>query len=201
MTTMTLPEIPNKTPDGATAIWKFHVSLNVSSLAASVRFYQAVFGVPPVKFYENYVKFEIDVPPLILSLKPHAAKTGGPINHLGLRVTTTEELAAIQKRLAEAGFKGARQDDVKCCYAHQTKLWIADPDETLWEIYVLHSDFDKWGEGRKLALMMPPLRALGFFGSIRRALSKPFTRRKKECATQPMMPPTETADSNAKSPY
>src|SRR5262249_20845939 len=159
---------PNRTPEGATDIVKFHVSLNVSDLPRSLRFYTALFGVGPAKTFADYAKFEVDNPPLILSLKPHAAHRGGPLNHLGLRLTTVEELAEVQRRLHEAGFRGSRQDDVRCCYAHQTKMWIADPDETLWEIYVLHGDSPKWGAGSKLSLMLPPLRALGFFGSIRR---------------------------------
>jgi catechol 2,3-dioxygenase-like lactoylglutathione lyase family enzyme len=188
MTTATLPNVPNKTPEGATDIWKFHASLNVGDLARSITFYRAMLGAEPVKFYENYAKFEIDVPPLILSLKPQPAKKGGPLNHLGLRVKTTEELLAIQARLESVGAKVARQDDVRCCYAHQTKFWVADPDETLWEIYVLHADFSKWGEGSKFGLMMPPLRALGFFGSIRRALSKPFQLFGRKPAGEPAQP-------------
>src|SRR5258708_1719543 len=134
---------PNRTPEGATAVIKFHVSLNVSNLPRSLRFYAALFGVGPAKSYPDYVKFEIDNPPLILSLKPQAAHRGGPLNHLGLRFTTTAELAEAQQRLEEAGFRGARQDNVRCCYAHQDKLWIADPDGTLWEVYVLHGDSEK----------------------------------------------------------
>jgi hypothetical protein len=33
-----------------------------------------------------------------------------------------------------------REDGVECCYARQTKFWISDPDQTLWEIYVFHED-------------------------------------------------------------
>jgi catechol 2,3-dioxygenase-like lactoylglutathione lyase family enzyme len=167
---------PNRTPEGATAVVKFHVSLNVGDLARSVDFYRALLGDGPVKAYADYVKFELDEPPLVMSLKPHRATKGGPLNHLGLRVRTAGELAAVQHRLEAAGYRTSRQDGVRCCYAHQTKFWVADPDETLWEVYVLHDDFPHWGEGNKLALMMPPLRALGFFGSIRRALSKPLGR-------------------------
>jgi hypothetical protein len=83
---------PNKTPAGATDVLKFHVSLNVSDLPRSLAFYTALLGQGPVKVYENYAKFELNEPPLVLSLKPHAARKGGPLNHLGLRVRTPEEL-------------------------------------------------------------------------------------------------------------
>jgi catechol 2,3-dioxygenase-like lactoylglutathione lyase family enzyme len=176
--------VPNQTPAGATSVVKFHVSLNVSDLPRALSFYSALLGAPPVKAYTDYAKYELDEPPVILSLKPHPARIGGPLNHLGLRVRSTEELLAVQQRLQEAGFRVSRQDDVQCCYAHQTKFWITDPDETLWEVYVLHADFPRWGQGNKLALMLPSLRALGFFGSIRRFLSKPFGRpARKPCAS------------------
>jgi hypothetical protein len=132
----------------------------------------------------------LDEPPVIVSLKPHPARKGGPLNHLGLRVRTAEELAAVERRLAAAGYRPSRQNDVRCCYAHQSKFWVADPDDTLWEVYVLHEDFDRWGEGNKVALMMPSLRALGFFGSIRRALSKPWQLlgRSQKCGSAPDLP-------------
>jgi len=63
-------------------------------------------------------------------------------------------------------------------------------------VYLLHADFALWGEGNKVALMLPSLRALGFFGSIRRALSKPFRlfRRKRSAESQaPVLPSDETA--------
>src|SRR5438270_161397 len=121
---------PNRTPEGATAVVKFHASLNVSDLARSVEFYTALFGAGPAKFYADYAKFEIDNPPLVLSLKPKRACAGGPLNHLGLRLTTVEQVRAIQARLQAVGARIGQQDDVKCCYARQTKLWITDPDET-----------------------------------------------------------------------
>ena len=137
---------PNRTPPGAAAVLKFHASLNVSDLERSVAFYAALFGTGPAKFYPDYAKFEIDAPPLVLSLKPKRACAGGPLNHLGLRVVTVEHLREIESRLKAVGARIGAQDDVKCCYARQTKLWITDPDETLWEVYVLHDDVPDWGE-------------------------------------------------------
>ena len=37
----------------------------------------ALFGVAPVKHYDDYVKYEIDDPPFVLSLKPKRACAGG----------------------------------------------------------------------------------------------------------------------------
>jgi catechol 2,3-dioxygenase-like lactoylglutathione lyase family enzyme len=172
---------------------KFHASLNVSDLTRSVAFYRALFGAGPVKHYPDYAKFEIDEPPLVLSLKPKRACAGGPLNHLGLRLVTVAQLRAVQGRLREVGARVGAQDDVKCCYARQTKLWVTDPDGTLWEVYVLHEDVPDWGEKRsKMKLYAAPLKAFGVFGLIRRAWNNAFRRRPKP---NPVPGPDEAADA------
>jgi catechol 2,3-dioxygenase-like lactoylglutathione lyase family enzyme len=168
----------NRTPEGATSVVKFHASLNVSDLDRAVRFYTALFGEAPAKHYSDYAKFEIDNPPLILSLKPKRACAGGPLNHLGLRLVTVEQLRAIQERLKAVGARIGAQDNVQCCYARQTKLWVTDPDETLWEVYVLHEDVPDWGEKhRKVKLLAAPFKAVGLVGLIRRAWNNAFGKR------------------------
>jgi catechol 2,3-dioxygenase-like lactoylglutathione lyase family enzyme len=169
---------PNRTPPAALQTIKFHASLNVSDLDRSVRFYEALFGEGPVKHYPDYAKFEIDTPPLVLSLKPKRACAGGPLNHLGLRILSVEHLREIQARLQAVGARIGEQDDVKCCYARQTKLWITDPDETLWEVYVLHDDVPDWGEKhKKVKLFKAPFQAFGVRGLIRRAWANKFGKR------------------------
>ena len=184
--TLSPADVPNRTPAGATAQIKFHASLNVSDLPKAVAFYTALFGIGPVKEYPDYVKFEVASPPLVLSLKRKRACAGGPLNHLGMRVVTVEQLRAIQTRLKAVGAKMGQQDDVKCCYAHQTKIWVTDPDQTMWEVYVLHDDVPDWGEkDKKLKLLAPPFKALGLWGSIRRGWNNKFGKR------------AETADGDA----
>ena len=178
MTNPSSQTAPNRTPAGATAVIKFHASLNVSDLPRAVEFYTALLGAEPVKVYADYAKFEVDSPPLVLSLKPKRACAGGPLNHLGLRVVTVDHLREIQTRLKAVGARMGQQDDVKCCYAHQTKIWVTDPDQTMWEVYVLHDDVPDWGEkDKKMKLLAPPLRALGVWGTMRRAWSNAFGRR------------------------
>lgn len=175
MSDPTATPAPNRTPVGATAVIKFHASLNVSDLDRSIRFYTALLGAGPVKHYKDYAKFEIDVPPLVLSLKPKRACVGGPLNHLGLRLTTQAEFDAIHERMKAVGARIGEQDDVKCCYARQTKLWITDPDETLWEVYLLHEDVPDWGEKhKKVKLFKAPLQAFGIKGVIKRWWNNAF---------------------------
>lgn len=168
----------NRTPEAATKTIKFHASLNVSNLDKSVEFYTALLGYGPCKHYPDYAKFEIDEPPLVLSLKPKRACEGGPLNHLGLRFVNLDQLNEVHERLKAVGARIGEQDDVKCCYARQTKLWITDPDFTLWEVYVLHDDVPDWGEKhKKVKLYSAPLKAFGLFGIIRRAWNNAFGKK------------------------
>jgi len=161
--------VPDRTPPEASQLIKFHACLNVSDLRRSLAFYTALLGTGPVKAYEDYAKFEIGVPPLVLSLKPKRACAGGPLNHLGLRVTSVEQLENIRDRLIKVGARIGRQDDVACCYARQSKLWITDPDQTLWEVYVFHEDAPDWGEKQNVVkLWKAPLQAFGVRGVLRR---------------------------------
>jgi catechol 2,3-dioxygenase-like lactoylglutathione lyase family enzyme len=126
---------------------KFHVSLSCRDLAEAVSFYRILFDQIPAKNNSDYAKFELEKPPLVLSLQPRPFTPGGSINHLGIRVDDSALLVAVQRRLEEQGVTTLREDGVECCYAKQTKFWVNDPDGNLWEIYVVHKDLDHRGEG------------------------------------------------------
>ena len=134
---------------------RFHLSLNVSDLRRSVEFYRVLFGTAPAKLRGDYAKFELDDPPLVLSLEPTARPTGGPLNHLGFRLADSASLVAMQERLEQAGIRSQREEGVECCYARQTKFWVTDPDRTLWEIYTFEGDIEHRGEGQSLEAMVP----------------------------------------------
>src|SRR3954454_25280050 len=119
---------------------RFHLSLNVSDLGKSVDFYRTLFGTEPAKRRSDYAKFELNDPPLVLSLEPTPRDVGGPLNHLGFRLPDSATLVAMQERLERAGIRSQREEGVECCYARQTKFWVTDPDKTLWELYTLHED-------------------------------------------------------------
>jgi catechol 2,3-dioxygenase-like lactoylglutathione lyase family enzyme len=127
---------------------RFHLSLNVSDLSQSIAFYRVLFGLTPAKARGDYAKFELDEPPLVLSLEPSAHGSGGALNHLGFRMPDSASLVAMQRRLGEAGIHSRREEGVECCYARQTKFWVTDPDGTLWEIYTLDEDIDHRGPGQ-----------------------------------------------------
>ena len=133
--------------DIQTGVVKFHLSLNSSDLRRSIDFYRVLFGREPTKVQADYAKFEVDEPPLVMSLIPTTPGSGGVLNHVGFRLTDSETLVAMQARLEQAGFRTQREEGVECCYSKQTKFWVTDPDRTLWELYVLHHDTDEHGSG------------------------------------------------------
>src|SRR5918996_3185903 len=111
-----------------------HVSLNVASVPASVAFYQKVFGITPQKQTEDYAKFDLQEPALNFSL----VGTGGRIsavNHLGIEVGSTDEIAAWKQHLQDEGILEKVEENTACCFARQDKLWLSDPDGNAWEIF------------------------------------------------------------------
>ncbi len=127
---------------------RFHLSLNVANLERSIAFYRVLFGREPAKCRPDYAKFELDDPPLVLSLEPMPPSGIGALNHLGFRMPDSAALVAMQERLERAGIRSRREEGVECCYARQTKFWVTDPDQTLWEMYTLDEDIDHRGAGQ-----------------------------------------------------
>ncbi len=125
----------------------FHLSLNVADLDRSVDFFRRLFDLEPAKQHDDYAKFEVAAPPLVLSLEPNEASAGARLNHLGIRLPNAEQLVALQRRLEMAGIACQREEGVACCYSRQTKFWVADPDGNPWEIYTLEADLDCRGLG------------------------------------------------------
>lgn len=118
----------------------FHVSLNVPDLGRAVEFYSVLFGVGPAKRHDDYAKFEVADPPLILSLVPHPPGPGASLSHLGLRVDSDESIRTYRDRLEAAGVCTDAQDGTTCGYARQNKLWVKDPFGTFWEVYRVEAD-------------------------------------------------------------
>ena len=140
---------------------RFHLSLNVSDLRRSVAFYRTLFGIGPAKMRNDYAKFELDDPPLVMSLEPTPRSTDGVLNHLGFRMPDAASLVAMQERLERAGIHAQREEGVECCYARQTKFWVHDPDRTLWEIYTLDGDLEHRGAGQVPEKVLPPTATAG----------------------------------------
>jgi catechol 2,3-dioxygenase-like lactoylglutathione lyase family enzyme len=121
---------------------RVQLALNVSNLDESVAFYTKIFGVEPAKRRPGYANFAVADPPLKLVLIESDATARGTINHLGVEVESTDEVAAAQQRFVSAGLATAVEDEVACCFAVQDKVWVDAPDGEPWEFYTVLADVE-----------------------------------------------------------
>ena len=119
---------------------RVQLAINVTDVDAAVDFYSKLFAVEPAKRRPGYANFAVEEPALKLVLieNPTAA---GTLNHLGVEVFSTGDVAAAQQRLSGEGLATAAESGT-CCYALQEKVWVNDPDGAPWEIYTVLADAD-----------------------------------------------------------
>ena len=118
---------------------RVQLALNVANLGEAVEFYSKLFSTAPAKLRPGYANFAIAEPPLKLVLMEGAGEPG-TLNHLGVEVASTEEVAAAAGRLAAEGLSCATEDEVSCCFAVQDKVWVDAPDGEPWEVYTVLAD-------------------------------------------------------------
>ena len=118
---------------------RVQLALNVSNIDQAVEFYRKLFGAEPAKRRPGYANFAIADPPLKLVLIEGAGEPG-TLNHLGVEVGSTGEVATEGVRLKREGFDLFQQDGVTCCYALQDKFWVTGPDRAAWEFYTVLAD-------------------------------------------------------------
>lgn len=125
---------------------RVQLAINVTDIDEAVEFYSKLFRTGPAKHKPGYANFAIDDPALKLVLieNPDSA---GSLNHLGVEVFSTGEVAAARRRLDGAGLATAGESGV-CCYAEQEKVWVNDPDGTPWELYTVVADSETPGAAR-----------------------------------------------------
>ena len=120
---------------------RVQLALNVSDLNAAVEFYSKLFATKPAKRRPGYANFAVATPPLKLVLIEGQGQPG-TLNHLGVEVGSTDQVAAAQRRLSDEGLATANEDQVACCYAVQDKVWVDAPDGEPWEIYTVLADVE-----------------------------------------------------------
>ena len=119
---------------------RVQLALNVGDLDASIEFYTKLFMTPPAKVRENYANFAIAEPPLKLVLIAGQGEPGS-LNHVGVEVESTDEVAAAAARMEAEGAACNVRESTSCCYAVQDKVWVTGP-EIPWEIYTVLADAD-----------------------------------------------------------
>ncbi len=124
---------------------RLQLALNVNDIDEAVTFYSKLFGAEPAKRRPGYANFAISEPPLKLVLietseATRGTGTAGALNHLGVEVPTTAEVAEARDRFAEAGLAAFDENDTTCCWALQDKVWVHDPHDLGWEVYTVKDD-------------------------------------------------------------
>lgn len=119
---------------------RLQLALNVADLDEAVSFYTKLFATEPAKVRPGYANFAVADPPLKLVLVEDATKEPGSLDHLGVEVATTEEVAAATARLRGEGLATAEEEGVTCCYAIQDKVWVEGPGGEPWEVYTVLAD-------------------------------------------------------------
>ncbi len=119
---------------------KAHLALNVRNVEQSVEFYRKMLGIEPLKLRPGYAKFDVENPPLNLTLNEAAVRERGALSHLGIQVASTDDVLAVKQRWTDAGLQTRDEMQTNCCYALQDKTWIHDPDGNEWEVFVVLQD-------------------------------------------------------------
>ena len=123
---------------------RVQLALNVSDLHTAIDFYSKLFAAEPAKVRPGYANFALAEPPLKLILIEGVGE-GGSLNHLGVEVSSIDEVGAAQRRLAGEGLATTVEDEVTCCYAVQDKVWVDGPSGEPWEIFTVLADVEMPG--------------------------------------------------------
>jgi catechol 2,3-dioxygenase-like lactoylglutathione lyase family enzyme len=119
---------------------KAHLALNVKDFEASLSFYRKLLGIEPSKVRTGYAKFDVQNPPLNLTLNQHSFGERGALSHLGIQVASTDDVLAVREGWIKAGLLTQDEMQTSCCYALQDKTWVRDPDGNEWEVFVVLED-------------------------------------------------------------
>lgn len=116
---------------------RIQLALNVPDLDQAIAFYAALLGVGPRKVRPCYANFAVDDPALKLVLFEQSGAER--LNHLGIEVDDTDDVAAATARLDDLGLATDVRTQELCCHAVQDKVWVEAPDGG-WEVYAVTDD-------------------------------------------------------------
>ncbi len=119
---------------------KAHLALNVRNVDESIAFYRKMLGIEPSKVRTGYAKFDVQNPPLNLTLNQGVFDNQGALSHLGIQVQGTDDVLAMRKKWEDAGLLTRDEMQTSCCYALQDKTWVRDPEGNEWEVFVVLQD-------------------------------------------------------------
>ena len=128
---------------------RFHVHVGVQNLDQSIGFYSTLFGAAPTVTKPDYAKWMLDDPRVnfAISSENHAANG---IEHLGIQVENSAELADVYARLKAVDGPVLEEGATTCCYAKSEKSWVSDPDGVMWETFLTSGEATVYGDSPEL---------------------------------------------------
>ncbi|MEC5405985.1 ArsI/CadI family heavy metal resistance metalloenzyme [Paraburkholderia sp. MPAMCS5] len=132
---------------------RFHLHVAVTDLAASIRFYSALFAAEPTVVKSDYAKWMLEDPRVNFAISQRGATPG--LDHLGVQVENEAELTEMHSRLEGAALPIDAQIGTACCYANSNKYWTVDPQGIAWESYHTLNDIPVFGESRDTQTAAP----------------------------------------------
>ena len=127
-------------PKNSVKALKAHLAINVRDVEKSIEFYRKMLGIEPSKVRAGYAKFDVQNPPLNLTLNQNAFGERGALSHLGIQVGSTDDVLTMRQKWMDAGLVTRDEMQTNCCYAVQDKSWVRDPDGNEWEAFVVLQD-------------------------------------------------------------
>jgi catechol 2,3-dioxygenase-like lactoylglutathione lyase family enzyme len=135
---------------------RLHVHVRVDDLAQSILFYSTLFGTEPTVVKNDYAKWMLDDPRVNFTISEGNHPTKG-IEHLGIQVESTKELAEVYGRLKAADRPVLEEGQTTCCYAKSEKSWITDPDGVVWEAFLTNGEATTYGDSPALGTLSDSL--------------------------------------------
>lgn len=127
---------------------RFHLHVGVKDLNESIQFYSTLFGQQPSKVKDDYAKWMLEDPRINFAISTRVNSQG--VDHLGIQVDETSELADLTERLKKADLKVYGEGSTTCCYAESSKAWVKDPAGIAWEAYHTMADAEVFSEKPKV---------------------------------------------------
>jgi catechol 2,3-dioxygenase-like lactoylglutathione lyase family enzyme len=130
---------------------RLHLHVSVPDLSQSIAFYETLFGTKPTVVKDDYAKWMLDDPRVNFAISQRERAAG--VDHVGIQVDSTAELAEIAGRLKAAGAQTFEEAAVTCCYAKGDKAWVNDPAGVRWETFHTFGEATTYGTSEALAAL------------------------------------------------
>ncbi len=75
------------------------------------------------------------------------------MDHVGVQVESSAELAELAGRLKAAGERTFDEEATTCCYAKGDKSWVRDPAGVRWETFFTFGEAATYGEDKAEAAL------------------------------------------------